>query len=185
MEVFDVTGPLPDGDHAAGGERRHRQDVDHLVPGDPLRRRGALPSRRAAGRDVRAGGQRGAAAAGPRAAGRRRTRPRRRPGPARRRRTAIEPLLGLLLAGGPHEVAARHARVREALSAFDGATIATTHQFCQMVLTGLGIAGDTDAGARLVEDLDELVAEVVDDLYVRGFASQRDRRPSSTARRGR
>src|SRR6476469_7395608 len=26
----------------------------------------------------------------------------------------IEPLLGLLLAGGPHEVAARHARVREA-----------------------------------------------------------------------
>ena len=84
----------------------------------------------------------------------------------------IEPLLGLLLAGGPHEVAARHARVREALSAFDGATIATTHQFCQMVLTGLGIAGDTDASARLVEDLDELVAEVVDDLYVRGFASQ-------------
>src|SRR6476469_4252679 len=69
-------------------------------------------------------------------------------------------------------VAARHARVREALSAFDGATIATTHQFCQMVLTGLGIAGDTDASARLVEDLDELVAEVVDDMYVRGFASQ-------------
>ncbi|MDQ2782117.1 MAG: UvrD-helicase domain-containing protein, partial [Actinomycetota bacterium] len=84
----------------------------------------------------------------------------------------IEPLLGLLLAGGPHEVAARHARVREALATFDGATIATTHQFCQLVLTGLGIAGDTDASARLVEDLDDLVNQVVDDLYVRGFAGQ-------------
>ena len=41
-----------------------------------------------------------------------------------------------------------------------------------MVLTGLGIAGDTDASARLVEDLDDLVDEVVDDLYVRGFAQQ-------------
>ncbi len=84
----------------------------------------------------------------------------------------IQPLLELLRQGGPDEVARRHARVREALSGFDGATIATTHQFCQMVLTGLGIAGDTDASARLVEDLDDLVAEVVDDLYVRGFAPQ-------------
>ncbi len=85
---------------------------------------------------------------------------------------SIRPLLGLLLAGDAADVAARHARVREALSTFDGATIATTHQFCQMVLTGLGIAGDTDASARLVEDLDDLVDEVVDDLYVRGFADQ-------------
>jgi exodeoxyribonuclease V beta subunit len=84
----------------------------------------------------------------------------------------IQPLLALLLAGGPDEIDARHRRVREALSAFDGATIATTHQFCQMVLTGLGIAGDTDASARLVEDLDDLVTQVVDDLYVRGFAGQ-------------
>ena len=84
----------------------------------------------------------------------------------------IEPLLGLLLAGGSGEVAARHRRVRDALSAFDGATIATTHQFCQMVLTGLGIAGDTDASARLVENLDDLIVQVVDDLYVRGFAGQ-------------
>src|SRR5699024_10245613 len=34
----------------------------------------------------------------------------------------------------------------------------------------LGVAGDTDAGARLVEDLDDLLVEVVDDLYLRGFA---------------
>ena len=54
-------------------------------------------------------------------------------------------------------------------AAFDAATIATTHQFCQLVLRSLGVAGDTDAGARLVEDLDDLLVEVVDDLYVRGF----------------
>ena len=33
-----------------------------------------------------------------------------------------------------------------------------------------GVAGDTDARARLVEDLDELLGEVVDDLYLRAFA---------------
>src|SRR5690606_296568 len=60
---------------------------------------------------------------------------------------------------------------REALGGFDAATIVTTHQFCQMVLKGLGVAGDTDAGATLVEDLGDLLVEVVDDLYVRGFAT--------------
>ncbi|WP_420112763.1 UvrD-helicase domain-containing protein [Pseudactinotalea sp.] len=70
------------------------------------------------------------------------------------------------------EVRAR--RLREALGRFDAATIATTHQFCQMVLKGLGVAGDTDAGATLVEDLDELLVEVVDDLYLRGFARAGD-----------
>ncbi len=40
-----------------------------------------------------------------------------------------------------------------------------------MVLGSLGVAGDTDAGATLVEDLDDLLVEVVDDLYLRAFAS--------------
>ncbi len=39
-------------------------------------------------------------------------------------------------------------RLREALTDFDAATIATTHQFCQLVLRSLGVAGDTDARAR-------------------------------------
>ncbi|MGA8256264.1 MAG: UvrD-helicase domain-containing protein, partial [Nocardioides sp.] len=65
----------------------------------------------------------------------------------------------------------RHRRVNEALAGFDRATIATTHQFCSMVLDSLGVAGDTDSRARLVEDLDDLVCEVVDDLYLRAFAS--------------
>ncbi|NUS50805.1 MAG: UvrD-helicase domain-containing protein, partial [Nocardioidaceae bacterium] len=64
----------------------------------------------------------------------------------------------------------RHRRVVEGLASFDAATIATTHQFCSMVLGSLGVAGDTDAHARLVEDLDDLLVEVVDDLYLRAFA---------------
>ena len=68
------------------------------------------------------------------------------------------------------ERALRHRRLREALGRFDAATIVTTHQFCQLVLKSLGVAGDTDSGATLVEDLDDLLVEVVDDLYVRGFA---------------
>lgn len=63
----------------------------------------------------------------------------------------------------------RRHRLRDALATFDSATIATTHQFCQLVLRSLGVAGDTDAGAALVESLDELVVEVVDDLYLARF----------------
>ncbi|HEX5860373.1 MAG TPA: UvrD-helicase domain-containing protein, partial [Nocardioides sp.] len=63
-----------------------------------------------------------------------------------------------------------HRRVTEALVGFDAATIATTHQFCSMVLDSLGVAGDTDSRARLVEDLDDLIKETVDDLYLRAFA---------------
>ena len=80
-----------------------------------------------------------------------------------------EGLLGHLATGNPDEVARRRARIRDALAGFDAATIATTHQFCQLVLRSLGVAGDTDAGVTLVEDLDDLVTEVVDDLYLQRF----------------
>ena len=76
----------------------------------------------------------------------------------------------LLATGTETEVAVRRERLRAALSGFDAATIVTTHQFCQYVLTGLGIAGDGDADVELVENMDDLVAEVVDDLYIRAFA---------------
>ena len=42
------------------------------------------------------------------------------------------------------------------------------------MLRSLGVAGDTDAGSQLVENLDDLLVEVVDDLYVRGFARSDD-----------
>ncbi len=79
-------------------------------------------------------------------------------------------LVDLLLDCDDVERARRRGRVTAALTEFDAATIATTHQFCSMVLGSLGVAGDTDARARLVEDLDELLLEVVDDLYLRAFA---------------
>ena len=83
-------------------------------------------------------------------------------------------VIGHLLKGTPDELQDRRRRLRDALAAFDAATIATTHQFCQLVLRSLGVAGDTDAGVTLVESLDELVVEIVDDLYLRHFGRERD-----------
>lgn len=73
--------------------------------------------------------------------------------------------------GSPAELTARRERLRDALAAFDAATIATTHQFCHLVLKSLGVAGDTDAGVTLVESLDDLVTEIVDDLYLAHFGT--------------
>ncbi len=86
--------------------------------------------------------------------------------------TGDDPVHALLATGVRPEVAARRERLRAALAGFDAATIVTTHQFCQYVLTGLGIAGDGDANVELVESMDDLVAEVVDDLYIRAFAGR-------------
>jgi exodeoxyribonuclease V beta subunit len=68
----------------------------------------------------------------------------------------------------------RRQRLQDALAGFDAATIATTHQFCQLVLKSLGVAGDTDTGVQLVESLDDLTGEIVDDLYLAHFGHQRD-----------
>ncbi|MCA1682983.1 MAG: UvrD-helicase domain-containing protein [Actinobacteria bacterium] len=78
-------------------------------------------------------------------------------------------VVALLAAGDPDRVRLRRARLRQALADFDAATIATTHGFCQEVLGGLGIAGDLDRDVGFAEDVSDLVAEVVDDLYVRRF----------------
>lgn len=85
-------------------------------------------------------------------------------------------VVAMLCTGPRPELVARLARVEDALAHFDAATIATIHQFCQQVLRSLGVAGDTDPAARLVEDVDDLLDEVVDDLYLRGFVD--DERPS-------
>jgi exodeoxyribonuclease V beta subunit len=83
-------------------------------------------------------------------------------------------LVAYLLEGTDDERATRQQNLRDALAGFDAATIATTHQFCQLVLKSLGVAGDTDAGVALVESLDDLVTEIVDDLYLAHFGQQRD-----------
>ena len=82
-----------------------------------------------------------------------------------------------LLQGTDDERAERLARLRDALSGFDAATIATTHEFCGLVLKSLGVAGDTDSGVRLVESLDEVVVEIVDDIYLADFGQQDDDPP--------
>ncbi|CUR62127.1 Exodeoxyribonuclease V beta chain [metagenome] len=77
-----------------------------------------------------------------------------------------------LLDADEAERAVRLGRLTRALTSFDAATIATIHQFCQLVLRSLGVAGDTDTGAVLVEDLEQLTTEVSDDHYLHLFARQ-------------
>ncbi|MGD9620041.1 MAG: exodeoxyribonuclease V subunit beta [Mycolicibacterium sp.] len=90
-------------------------------------------------------------------------------------------LVAHLLNGPVEELRIREQRLRDALAGFDAATIATTHQFCHLVLKSLGVAGDTDAGVSLAASLDELVTEIVDDLYLAHFGRQRDDPPLSRA----
>jgi exodeoxyribonuclease V beta subunit len=85
-------------------------------------------------------------------------------------RAGDDALLAHLATGTDAEVALRRRRLVAALSDFDAATITTTHSFCQRMLDGLGIAGDRDLGADVVESLDDLVTEVADDLYLRQWS---------------
>jgi len=80
-------------------------------------------------------------------------------------------LVADLLRGGDDDRAVRRCRLRDALANFDAATIATTHEFCGRVLKSLGVAGDTAADVKLQENLDDLVTEIVDDLYLAHFGS--------------
>ena len=87
----------------------------------------------------------------------------------RARSPGDDPIVRLLADGPPRWWGSGAIASRDALSNFDAATIATTHGFCQEVLGGLGIAGDLEPDTTFVEDIDDLVEEVIDDLYVRRF----------------
>lgn len=87
------------------------------------------------------------------------------------------PVIRHLLTGTAEEVARRRLRLRDALAGFDAATIATTHEFCRLVLKSLGVDGDTDSGVQLVESLDDLVTEIVNDVYLAHFG-QGNEQPS-------
>src|SRR6201992_2338702 len=82
-------------------------------------------------------------------------------------------LVAQLLVGTEDQLRERKRRLRDALAGFDAATIATTHQFCQLVLRSLGVAGDTAANVTLLESLDGLVTQVVGDLYLAHFGQGR------------
>ncbi|WP_375481578.1 exodeoxyribonuclease V subunit beta [uncultured Mycobacterium sp.] len=77
-----------------------------------------------------------------------------------------------LVGGSGEECDVRRARLRDALANFDAATIATTHEFCGRVLKSLGVAADSGTDATLQESLDDLVTEIVDDLYLARFGPQ-------------
>ena len=82
---------------------------------------------------------------------------------------AGDEVVRLLARGTREQVETRRARLALGLADFDSATIATTHGFCQEVLGGLGVAGDVQRDTAFVESIEDLLAEVVDDLYVRRF----------------
>ncbi|MDH6680570.1 exodeoxyribonuclease V beta subunit [Rhodococcus sp. LBL1] len=84
-------------------------------------------------------------------------------------RGSADPLVAHLAKADDVEVAARRRRLMQALSDFDAGTIVTTHSFCQRMLDGLGIAGERDPDAVLVEEAEDLVAEVIADLFLGRF----------------
>jgi exodeoxyribonuclease V beta subunit len=88
-------------------------------------------------------------------------------------------LAAYLRRGSADECAGRARRLREAVAGFDAATIATTHQFCNLVLKSLGVAGDDDPDSELTEGLDDLVVRIVNDLYLRHFGAAKDQPPLS------
>ncbi len=90
--------------------------------------------------------------------------------PAAARADQRDSVLRLLADVPDDEVARRRERLARALAGFDEATIATTHSFCSQMLAGLGMTADADLAAAFVENIDDLVREVVDDLYLRVFA---------------
>ncbi len=114
----------------------------------------------------------------------------------RERLVSAEAELSRVLAGAPvdpddavavllasEDVQRRQERLARAIADFDAATITTTHGFCQEVLGSLGFAGDVERDCTFVEDVNDLMDEVVDDLYVRKFSHQPPAFPYKQARR--
>ncbi len=65
----------------------------------------------------------------------------------------------------------RHARVVAALAGFDAATICTTHQFCDRMLTELGVLVDHEPDAILVDDLSKLLEATIADEYLARYSA--------------
>ena len=169
MDVFDLTGPLPRGtallEASAGtgktfaiGALVTRYVAEGVVPLDQML---VVTFGRAATQELR-DRVRGALLRAERAFA---------AALAGRDTGPVDEVLAALLDVDDAARATRHRRLADALAAFDHATIATIHQFCQLVLRSLGVAGDTEPGAELVESLTELTVEVVDDLYLQRYGS--------------
>jgi exodeoxyribonuclease V beta subunit len=81
----------------------------------------------------------------------------------------VDEVISLLATGDRPAVELRRHRLARAIANFDSATIATTHGFCQEVLAELGTLGDLEPDVEFAEDVEDLIDEVTDDLYVRRF----------------
>ncbi|WP_298441172.1 UvrD-helicase domain-containing protein [Gordonia sp. (in: high G+C Gram-positive bacteria)] len=86
-----------------------------------------------------------------------------------------------LRVGSPAAVALRRDRLAVALSDFDVATVATTHTFCNRMLAALGFLGERAQEYPIVENVDDLVAELARDLYLSEFAGGTGGAPSPEA----
>jgi exodeoxyribonuclease V beta subunit len=87
---------------------------------------------------------------------------------------ASDDVVRSLADGSTAQLVERRRRLGKAIANFDAATILTTHGFCQLVLGGLGVAGDVERDVTFVEDVGDLLQEVVGDLYVRRFHRRGD-----------
>jgi exodeoxyribonuclease V beta subunit len=76
-------------------------------------------------------------------------------------------LVALLADSSDEDLQRRVTHLARAVADFDGATITTTHGFCQEVLRSLGVAGDVDRRYRLLDDPGRVVHEVLADVYLR------------------
>jgi exodeoxyribonuclease V beta subunit len=71
----------------------------------------------------------------------------------------------------PAERAVRRRRLEHALRGFDRATITTLHGLAHRFLVEMGLLARTSPPREVVGDEDELVAQVLNDIYVATFAS--------------
>jgi exodeoxyribonuclease V beta subunit len=81
-------------------------------------------------------------------------------------RGSDDPLLAHLADATADEVDERRRRVERAVAEFDSATVTTIHGFALQALRAMGVSAGGDAGARLVDDTDDRLAEVCADLLV-------------------
>src|SRR4051794_10373640 len=84
-------------------------------------------------------------------------------------RVSTDPVVVLLATGSEEGVGVRRDRLAHAVANFDAATIATTHGFARQMLAGLGIAADVDPDLTFTENIADVTAEGVNDLYVRAY----------------
>ena len=173
--------PLPTGTTAARGERRHRQDLHRSPPwspatspraGVPLDQLLVITFGRAASQELRERVREQLVAAERALAD---------PASARADDHPVRrPLCSTPTTPRSPRVTGR---LRDALAGFDAATIATTHQFCQTVLA---VARRRRRHRRRRDPgrvLDDLVVEVVDDLYLRRVRPASPTTRRSTGRR--